>query len=186
MNKNLKNDRHLMAILWIVLGTLARLLPHPPNMTPMTSIALFGGSQLGRILGYTVTLATLIFSDILLGAVEGHSAFGAWSIFTYTGFAAVIFAGTYLRTYATAGRTLVFLLGSSLGYWLWTNFGIWATASETIYPHNLAGLMACYEMALPFLRNALAGDLAWGLVLFLSFQAVRRYAPRYGWAVQGA
>jgi hypothetical protein len=40
--------------------------------------------------------------------------------------------------------------------------------------------------AIPFLGNALVGDLVWGLVLFLSFQGVRKMAPKYGLAIQGA
>lgn len=184
MQKEMKNDRHLIAILWILFGTLGRLLPHAPNMTPMTSVALFSGSQLGRFLAFTVAFATMIFSDIALGSIEGHQVFGTWTFFTYSGFAAMIFVGSYLRANASLGRTLALLLASSLGFWVWTNFGTWA--AEGLYPRTAEGLVTCYVAALPFLRNALAGDLAWGLGLFLSFRAVRQFAPQFGWNVQGA
>ncbi|HEY8278523.1 MAG TPA: DUF6580 family putative transport protein [Bdellovibrionota bacterium] len=182
--KNPKSDRHMTAFLWIVFGVLGRLIPHPPNFSPMTSIALFGGSQLGRGRAFVVTILTMIVSDILIAWAGGHQIFGLWSIFTYTGFAAIVLAGCYLRTVPTAGRTLGFLAGSSLFYWVWTNFGVWIMGDG--YPHTLDGLVNCYVMALPFLGNALVGDLVWGLVLFLSFQGVRKVAPRFGLAVQGA
>ena len=83
-------------------------------------------------------------------------------------------------------RTLGCLLGSSLFFWLWTNFGIWATGENGMYPRTIDGLVSCYVAAIPFLGNALVGDLAWGLVLFLSFHYVRKLAPRYGLAIQGA
>ena len=51
-----------------------------------------------------------------------------------------------------------------------------------MYTLTLNGLVECYVAALPFLRNALVGDLAWGLVLFLSFQGVKKLAPKYGYA----
>jgi hypothetical protein len=184
MQKPMKNDRYFVAAAWVVLGVVARLIPHPANVTPMTAISTFGGAQLGKLAGLALTLATLAISDILLSFVYGHQAFGLWSLFTYTGFAAIVLAGSLLRHHQTALRTLGLILGSSLGFWVWTNFGTWLTGG--LYPLTGEGLLACYGAALPFLRNALLGDLAWGAAFFLSFQGVRQLAPRYGWNVQGA
>jgi hypothetical protein len=182
----LKSDRYVLATTWVILGFVARLLPLPPNMSPMTAISLFGGAQLSRKLAFLLTFTALLASDIALSALRGHEIFGPWTLFTYTGFAAMIFAGGFLKGRLTAGRTLVFLLGSTLGFWVWTNFGIWAVGAHGLYPKTFEGLVACFAAALPFLRNALIGDLAWGMVFFLSFQGVRQLAPRFGWSVQGA
>lgn len=179
-----KSDRNLTAFLWVAFGILGRMLPHPANLTPMSSVALFGGSQLGKKAAFAVTIASLAISDILLARLNGHAAFGLWSLFTYSGFAMIVLAGQRLRSAPTAGRTLGFLLGSSFGFWLWTNFGVWLV--DGLYPLSGQGLVSCYVAALPFLRNALVGDLAWGLVLFLSFAGARKLAPRFGLAIQGA
>jgi hypothetical protein len=184
MKQNLKSDRHFVAVLWVIFGTLGRLIPHAPNVSPMTSIALFSGSQLGRVLSFVVALLTMIISDIALAKMTGYPAFGIWSIFTYSGFAAIIVAGFWLRKNPSAARTFGFLLASSFGFWLWTNFGIWATGESGMYPHTAQGLVACYVAALPFLGNALVGDMAWGFVLFMSFYGVRKLAPKCGVAVQ--
>jgi hypothetical protein len=183
--KNLKNDNNFVASAWLVLGVIARVIPHPANVSPMTSISLFGGAKLSRSTAFLLTFATLIASDVLLSLVQGHEAFGPWTFFTYTGFAAIVFAGSFLKN-SGAIRTVGFLLGSSLFFWIWTNFGIWATGQYGIYPRNLEGLAACYVAALPFLRNALLGDLAWGGVFFLGFEGVRSLAPRFGWQVERA
>ncbi len=183
--QNPKNDRHLAAFLWIVFGILGRLIPHPPNMTPMTSIALFGGGQLNRKQAFGFTFLALVISDVLLALAKGYPVFGLWSLFTYSGFAMIILAGSLLRGSPTAGRTLGLLLGSSTGFWLWTNFGIWVAGGHT-YGGGFQGLVNCYVAAIPFLGNALVGDLAWGLVLFVSFHYLRKLAPKYGWAIQGA
>lgn len=180
-----KSDRYLAAFLWIVFGILGRLIPHPPNMTPMTSIALFGGSQLSRRAAFLATFAMLVVSDVLLSLAKGYPMVGLWSLFTYSGFAMIILAGHFLRSSLSAGRTLGFLLGSSVGFWLWTNLGIFVGGEHT-YGGGMQGLVNCYVAAIPFLGNALVGDLAWGLALFVSFHYVRKLAPRYGWAVQGA
>ncbi len=181
-----KSDRHFTAFLWIIFGILGRLIPHPPNATPMTSIALFGGSQLSRKRAFAVTILTMIVSDVLIAWLKGNPIFGLWSIFTYSGFALIVLAGGFLRTVPTAGRTLGFLAGSSLFFWVWTNFGVWITGDHQLYPLSTEGLVSCYMAAIPFLGNALVGDLAWGLVLFLSFYGVRKISPRFGMAVQGA
>lgn len=186
MNQPTKSDRNFTAFLWVVLGILGRLIPHPPNMAPMTSIALFGGCQMKRSHAFAVTTLTMIVSDILLALAEGHAPFGMWSLFTYSGFAAIVLVGMFLRTIPTAGRTLGALVGSTLFFWLWTNFGIWLVGDGAPYAHDAAGLVACYAAALPFLGNALVGDLAWGLALFASFSYVRKTAPRFGVNVVGA
>lgn len=181
-----KSDHNLVAFLWILLGVVGRLVPHAANVTPMTSVALFGGTQLSRSRAFAMTTLTLIVSDILIAAVNGTEVYGPWALFTYSGFAAIAFAGTFLRLAPTAGRTLGFLTGSSVFFWLWTNFGVWATGDHGMYPRTIEGLANCYLMAVPFLGNALAGDLIWGGALFLSFYGVRKLAPKFGVAVQGA
>lgn len=186
-NKNtIRSDRYMTALVWTLIGVVARLIPHPANVSPMNSLCLFGGSQLKPKWAFAQTLAIMVLSDILLSSLRGYALFGWWSLFTYTGFAAIVLAGTFLRKTPTAGRTLSFITASSVGFWVWTNFGIWLTGDHGMYPHTMSGLVACYSAAIPFLGNSLAGDLAWGFVFFLSFQGVRKLAPKYGWSIQGA
>lgn len=175
MTKN--QNRNFLAVLWVVLGTLGRFLSVAPNVSPMTSIALFSGSQLGKVYSFVVAFATMIIYDIAYAKMTGFPAFGLWSIFTYSGFAAIIVAGLFLGRNAGALRTGGMLVGSSLFFWLWTNFGIWATGDHGLYARTFEGLVACYVAALPFLGNALAGDLCWGGAMFLSFYAARKYVP---------
>jgi hypothetical protein len=181
-----KSDHYFTAFLWIVLGSLVRLLPLPPNMAPTTAQALFGGVQFSRARAFALTFLTIVISDILLAAAHGHPVFGLWTLFTYSGFAVIVCAGMWLRVAPTAGRTLGMLLGSSLFFWTWTNFGVWLMNDGITYSRNLQGLLACFVAAIPFLGNALVADLAWGLLFFASFHYVRKLAPKYGLLVQGA
>jgi hypothetical protein len=181
-----RNDRFILSAVWIVLGVMARFLPHPPNVSPMNSISIFGGANLSKSSAFFVTFAAMIFSDILISSISGHAAFGWWTLFTYTGFAAMIFAGSFLQKNFTALRAGSTIIASSLGFWIWTNFGIWITGEHQMYPRTMEGLVACYATALPFLANSLAGDLVWGSIFFFSFAAAKKMAPRFGWNVQGA
>jgi len=59
------------------------------------------------------------------------------------------------------------VLGSSFSFWLWSNFGVWLTSG--LYANSFSGLVSCYYMALPFLGNALIGDLIWSYIILGSF-----------------
>ncbi len=185
--KSFKEKQVLLATVWIVLGVFARFLPHPPNVSPMNSIALFGGANLSAKAAFLITFLAMIASDILIATVQGHAAFGWWTLFTYTGFAAMILAGNlFLRNRFTAPRAFTLILGSSVGFWLWTNFGIWATGDHQMYPRTLEGLAACYAAAIPFLANSVAGDLVWGSVFFFTFALAKKVAPRFGFHAEKA
>jgi hypothetical protein len=168
-----KMDQNLTAILWIFLGVIARVIPHPANMTPQVSMALFGGANLSKRWNFLITFFALIASDILLSKINGTTVFGDWTFFTYSGFALIIVAGFWLQNSPSAAKVLGFLLGSSLFYWTWTNFGVWTVGA--LYPRNFEGLIACYTAAIPFLRNSLIGDLAWGFAFFASFAGVKKW-----------
>ncbi|HEX6740653.1 MAG TPA: DUF6580 family putative transport protein, partial [Sphingomicrobium sp.] len=62
------NHARLAALLSAILVAAAlRLLPHPPNFTPIGAIALFGGAYLGRqSLAFVAPLAALLLSDLVL------------------------------------------------------------------------------------------------------------------------
>jgi len=70
---------------------------------------------------------------------------------------------TRLNCLGTAGAALA---GSVL-FFLITNFGVWWF--QSLYPHTLDGLIACYVAAIPFFRNTLLGDLLYTAVLFGGF-----------------
>src|SRR5690242_6468795 len=48
----------------------SRLIPHPPNMTPITAMALFGGAYFAsKWVAFTVPLMAMLLSDLVLGFV---------------------------------------------------------------------------------------------------------------------
>jgi hypothetical protein len=156
--------QRLLTILWIFIATLSRLIPHPANVTPFTNLCLLAGSQINKATAFVSMMIALILSDLLLAHIYGYSAFGAWSWFTYSGFAIVILIGTLLRNKLNKKTLLLSVASSSIIYWLWTNFGTWLITS--MYAKTWTGLIACYIAALPFLRNSLLGDLGWMLVIW--------------------
>ena len=65
-------------------------------------------------------------------------------------------------------------VASSLILFAITNFGVWA--SGTLYPTTWQGLITCYAMALPYLRNTMLGDLFYAGVFFGGYALATRHA----------
>lgn len=146
-----------MTLTCILLAAAARLLPHPPNVTPLTAMALLGGAYLSRGQALLLPLAALFASDLVLGL---HATVP----FVYGSFVLVALLGTLLRADRRPGRLAVAALASSALFFVVTNLGTWLVAG--LYTRDLQGLAACYAAALPFLRNSLLGDLAYTALLF--------------------
>ena len=69
------NNSRLLALLGaIVVAAALRLLPHPPNFTPIGAMALFSGAYLGRRpLAFVAPLGALLLSDLVLGFYHGQA-----------------------------------------------------------------------------------------------------------------
>lgn len=165
------NEFFAIILLWIAIGTLGRLIPHIPNATPFTSLCLLAGALFPRKLAISLTLVIASLSNLLLSYFYGYAAFGWWSLFTYTGFIAMILVGTQLSSEAKFIKTIIYALGSSFGFWLWTNFGTWLLSG--MYAKSLIGFVTCYIAGLPFLRYALLGTVTWMVILLGSIHIIR-------------
>lgn len=151
---------------FIIIAILSRLLPHPPNATALTSLSIILGMRFNKWQAMLMVVFTMAVSDSLLSLWRDYPLFGVWSLFTYSGFALITLGASVLLTVRSKMPWLIiYVLGSGVGFWLWTNLGTWLTTD--LYPHNLMGLLACYEMAIPFLTRSLVNDVI-GLLFFLS------------------
>ena len=164
----------------IVLAALTRLLPHPPNFSPVEAIALFGGAYFARrSAAIWVPLAAMFLSDLALGLVNGGIY---WSYFLSAGFLLVYLciALSALLGFGLRGRVSVLrvgafsLLGSAL-FFLATNFGAWL--GSPMYPQTGAGLAAAYVAGIPFFQYTLLGTLFYSALLFGSFAWLRARSP---------
>ena len=62
------NKRSMVLIGIVAAAALARLVPHPPNVTPIAAMALFGGACFtNRKMAYLLPLAAMLLSDVVLG-----------------------------------------------------------------------------------------------------------------------
>ncbi|MDR2120110.1 MAG: hypothetical protein LBP64_04455 [Tannerella sp.] len=168
----------------IVLAAGSRFLPHPPNFSPVGSIALFGAAYYGRrFWSYLIPLAAMFLSDLVMNNVVYRSLLGegefVWFYggagFTYGAIALIVLMGAFTLRKVRIPNLVVSALGASAVFYLVSNFGVWLSGG--MYPHTFAGLTACYVAGLPFLQNAVAGDLLYTAALFGAFELIQYRFP---------
>lgn len=159
-----------VAVALVVFGVVMRLLPHPANLAPVGAIALFGGAILPRRLGWWLPLAVMVLSDVLfLGLYNGI-------LFTWLGFLLVALFGMSLRGQSNWLRVPFGALGAAVIFFAVSNFGVWLQGQ--MYPLTWAGLVQCFEMALPFFRNTFFGDFIYSWLLFGIYALAVRFVPQ--------
>ena len=150
----------------IVLAAATRLIPHPPNFTPIIAMGLFGGAYIhNRSLAVIVTIGAMFLADLFLG-------FHSTIYFVYGSLLLVTMLGMILIKKITIKNCTIAALSSSFLFFIITNFGVWLTSGY--YPKNIEGILACYTMALPFLGNTLVGTLLYSSVMFGGYELLRR------------
>lgn len=161
-----------LAATLIAFAAMARLLPHPPNFTPVAAIALFAACVTrSSAAGLAIAAAAMVVSDLSIGFYD-------WRVMAavYFAFALPALLGRTLPAGRLApARTGAFALAASVWFFLVTNAAVWAFGP--LYPTTAAGLGAAYTSALPFFKYTLAGDLAWTAALFGGWAALRRAVP---------
>jgi hypothetical protein len=179
MNTKLFTPRFFYILAVILFAAMARLIPHWPNFTPIAAIALFGGTYLGKkYLSFIVPLAAMFLSDAIIG-------FHGTMVPVYVSFAFIVMIGFILSRKITISTVIVASLGSSVLFFLITNFGAWI--GSPLYPQTFQGLMQSYIAGLAFFNdgnngisfflNEVAGSLFYNGILFGSFYFVSTRFP---------
>lgn len=171
----MQNPRFLVLAGLILAAAGSRLVPHPPNFTPLAAMALFGGAQFSeKRLALGVPLAALLLSDLVLGFYPGWPA-------VYVSFAAIVGIGMGLHTRRAVLPVAGAALAASVLFFVVSNFGTWAAG--VLYPRTWDGLTTCFVAAVPFFRNTLLGDLFYTAVLFGGFALAEKRFPQLREAV---
>jgi len=156
----------LIIPLIIVFASITRLIPHPPNFTPIIAIGLFGGAYIhNRSLAILIPIGAMFLSDLLLG-------FHGTVYWVYGSLLLVVILGMVLINNVNIRNCTVVALSGSFLFFIITNFGVWL--SSGYYPKNIDGILTCYTLALPFLANSMAGSLFYSAVMFGGYELLKR------------
>ena len=161
-----------ITLLAIIVGVvLFRFMPHPPNVSPIAAMALFGGAYFtDRRLAFVLPFAALVISDIFIGL---HDTL----LYVYAAFALTVMIGFVLRSRTGVTMLVVATVGSTLLFYLVTNFGVWFAGGHG-YAMDAGGLAQAYIAGLPFLQNSMLGNLFFVALLFGGYALIRKLQPR--------
>lgn len=163
LNGNYLITKLSQPIIFIVIGVLARVLPHPANFTPIAAMALFGGTYLSKKQALIIPIAAMIVSDVFIGFDSILMRLTVYGCFIVS-----VAIGIWIKNHKSA-KTVTFgaLLSSSL-FFVVTNFTVWAFGS--MYPKNLTGIFECYLYAIPFFKNTILGDMFYSGIFFGGYE----------------
>lgn len=158
----------LSGSLLVLVGIGGRLVPHPPNFTPVDAIALYSGVWMPSIwVGMALPVAIMAVSDLLIG---WHSL---W-IYTWGAMMMGAVLGYYwLRTDRILSVIALPVLQSTV-FFIVTNFGVWLNG---YYGYTLSGLWECYVAAIPFYHYQVLGAIVYSFLFWVvEYAFFRRFA----------
>ena len=149
------NKPLIYSIILVAALVQLRLIPHPPNFTPILAAGIFSGYYFKNFfMSLFIIILCMFLGDLYLGI---HDTM----FFTYISLIAVVAVGFYIKKF----KSLEILFGgiiSSVCFFIITNFGAWLTLD--MYEKSFSGLISSYVLAIPFFQNTLVSTI---LYLFL-------------------
>ena len=135
----------------ILILALSRLIPHPPNFTPIIAVAILSGYFFKNLyFSFLVLIASMVIADFFIGFYDNmFVVYLSLMLITFTFYR----AGSKLNYKSL----FLFSLFGSLIFFVITNFGVWALGN--LYEKNLKGLIDCYILAIPFFGNTFLSTL---------------------------
>lgn len=158
----------LLPLLVLLFAAAMRVVPHPPNVTPVGASAVFAGRTMRPWQSLVFVALTMALGDFALARIHGYAAFSWVTPFVYAGFFAQAALGRALRkkSFGALGAALT----GGLAFFLLSNLGVFLASG--MYAHTGAGLFECFGQAIPFYGRTLAGDLAFTALFTLAYRPV--------------
>ena len=159
-------QKEIFPISLILLLAFSRLLPHPPNFTPIVAVAIMSGYFFKNIkFSFVVLLIAMLLVDVFLG-------FYKHMLFVYLSLFLIVFVFFKISYKINFKNLFIFGFLGSLIFYLVSNFGVWASGvispiTNLPYEKNLNGLISCYFLAIPFFKNTLFSTIVFSYAVFL-------------------
>ena len=164
--------KEIFPISLILILAFARLIPHPPNFTPIIAVALISGYFFKNInLSLLILLVAMLLSDLFIGFYENM-------IFVYASLLLITFVFHKISKKINFKNLFIYCFAGSLIFFIVSNFGVWVLGSpgvlDVAYERNLSGLVECYILAIPFFGNTFLSTLIFaypGIFIYKSLPA---------------
>ena len=170
-SKNLES--YFLPIVLILILSFSRLIPHPPNFTPIIAVAIISSYFFKNIY---LSCATLLISMLLADAFIG---FYSNMFFVYFSLLLIVFI--FHRISEKMNFKNLFICGfiGSLIFFIISNFGVWVLGSPGVldlpYEKNLNGLVECYILAIPFFGNTFLSTLIFSYPAIFIYKSFNKH-----------
>ena len=152
------NKLYYLVLFGLVLA-LARIIPHPPNFTPILASAIMAPLLMNdRMFGIAIPILGMFIADVVIG-------FHPYQLVIYLTIATIGLVSTMQVNYT---KLAVLSVSSSVWFFLTTNFAVWL--AWDYYPKTLEGLITCFTLALPFFTNTLLSTVIFTGILTLAIK----------------
>jgi hypothetical protein len=132
---------------------LGRLIPHPPNFTPILAAAIFAPYIVNdRWIAIAVPLMAMFIGDVFIG-------FHSYMLWVYGAIAMATVISRWAMQFGKYLPLATMTLVSSVLFFVITNFAVWIMWDY--YPNTLEGLIMCYTMAIPFFQNTVLSTIVY-------------------------
>lgn len=163
----------------LVIGIIGRVIPHPPNFTPIGGIIIFSMLSLeNRFLKFFIPILVFWVSDLIINNItlpltypqyyQGFQLFGNWSIYLAL-FSIMLGLKLFLNNRKKYLIPRSSLIAATL-FFLITNFGVWLGSS--FYPPTFSGFLICLGAGVPFFGNNLLSTLIYSYVLIMGYDLI--------------
>ena len=159
--------KEIFAISLIIILAFARLIPHPPNFTPIIAVAIISGYFFKNFnLSVLILLSAMLISDLFIGFYDNI-------IFVYLSLIVITFIFHKISSNINFRNLFIYSFAGSVIFFVISNFGVWALGSPGVqdiaYEKSLNGLIQCYVLAIPFFGNTFLSTVIFSYpVIFLS------------------
>jgi hypothetical protein len=165
----------------ILLAAVSRFIPIAfpamANFSPIGTMALFGGAYFTKKhWAFIIPMVSLWLSNLVLNNVFYTKWYPTFSFgfetTVFISFALVVGIGMIFLKKVNVVNLLTANVIGTLGFFFASNFFVWMGGK--IYTQDFSGLMTCFTMGLPFLKNTLLSNLAFSAIMFGAFEYAQR------------
>ena len=170
-SKNLES--YYLPIVLILILSFSRLIPHPPNFTPIIAVAIMSSYFFKNIY---LSCATLLISMLLADAFIG---FYGNMLFVYLSLLLIVFIFHKISEKMNFKNLFICGFIGSLIFFIISNFGVWVLGSPGVldlpYEKNLNGLVECYILAIPFFGNTFLSTLIFSYPAIFIYKSFNKH-----------
>lgn len=180
--------------LFILFGAFSRMFTFLPNFSALESLALFGGAYIAlRYVAILIPITAMFLSDFVINNTiarsffpnhDGLVFFSEYMIWNTIAIVSIVLFGRLFLKKMNLLNGVFGILGATAIFWIISNIGAWL--SSGLFPLTFAGMIENFAFAIPFLKNSLLGNFAFGILLFGSYELLTRSYPNLVTAKQEA